>query len=188
MYLIHQLLERYIGVIEARGYPIGKYLNPRLTRSQIAKQSRELPFTPPPEIFQLYEWHDGVNEACRISLFRDNQFLSLEQALEEYETLCTYYVGERIDYGVDLSKCFPFASFEGSVYVLPAVSQTLKPEHERPVISVFEGVDVYFRDLPTMIETCIAWYVEGVYQVDDYSVDQKRELEIWQRLNPGIFN
>ncbi len=121
-------------------------------------------------------------------MFRDHQFLSFEQAKEEYQTICTYDVDAQIDYGVDLSKCFPFAGFEGSVYVLPAESQTLKPELERPVISVFEGVEVYFRDLPTMIETCIAWYVEGVYQVDDYSVAQKRELEIWKRLNPGIFN
>ena len=186
--MIHQLLERYIGAIKAKGYPIDKYLNPGLTRAQIAKQLLELPFTPPEEIFQLYQWHDGVNEACQVSLFRDHQFLSIEQAKEEYETLCTYYVGERIDYGVDLSKCFPFAGFEGSIYVLPAESQTLKPELESPVISVFEGVDVYFRDLSTTIETCIAWYVEGVYQVDDYSVDEKRELEIWKRLNPGIFD
>ncbi len=33
MYLIDQLLERYIGVLVSRGYPIDKYLNPGLTRS-----------------------------------------------------------------------------------------------------------------------------------------------------------
>ena len=188
MSLIHQLLERYLGVIKARGYTIERYLNPRLTRSQIAQQLLELPFTPPEEIFQLYQWHDGVHETCQISLFREHQFLSLSQAKQEYQMLCTYYLGNGIDYGVDLSKCFPFAGFEGALYVLPADNQTLKTKLQRPVICVFEGVEVYFRDLPTMIETCIAWWVEGIYRVDDYSVDEKRELEIWKRLNPGIFN
>ncbi len=79
---IHQLLDRYIDEIKARGYPIDRYLNPGLTRQQIIQQSIALSFAPPEEIFQLYEWHNGVDEACRVSLFRDNHFLRFDQPLK----------------------------------------------------------------------------------------------------------
>ena len=82
---------------------------------------------------------------------------------------------------------FPFASYEGSFWVLPTRAWAHHPLLERPVISVFEGVDVFFYSFATMLDTVTEWIVRDVWRPDG-AVDQEAELEIWRRHNPGILS
>ena len=142
---IRDKLELLVDQIESKGGSIRPHLRPPLSREEIVSKLSALPFSLPEEIIELYTWHDGVEDDCQVPLFRDNQFLSLDAAMQEYEMMCQYYADA--EDRVDLRKCFPFAGFDGAVYVLPSLKQALKPELQCPVISVFEGVEVFFLDI-----------------------------------------
>ncbi len=183
-------LNRLVGLIESKGYPLSQFLRPPLSLETINSKSQSLPFDLPAEIIELYTWHDGIEENSEIPLFRDNRFLSWDEALEEYTMMCTYYVDDDINLEVDFRQSFPFAGFEGSLYVIPSEPQT--SISQRPIINVFEGIDVYFPNLPTMLDTIHAWYQEGAYRITstengqvELDIDDRQEATIWARLNPG---
>jgi hypothetical protein len=179
-------LEILIDEIEKKGGSIRPYLRPALTREDISRRTANFPFFLPDEIIELYQWHDGISTNCSTPLFRDNQFLDLDSAIQEYHLMCEAYAD--LEDRVDLARCFPFAGFDGAVYVLPSSSQSLNPELIRPVISVFEGVDIYFLDFSIMLDTCIEWYVQNVHNPVTFSVDERKERAIWLQINPGIFD
>lgn len=181
-------MENYIEIINSQGFLIKNYLNTPLTKDQIITQCQKLPFSLPDEIIELYEWHNGVKEECEIPLFRDNQFISLETALEEYDSINLYYNIPGVEHCVNLKKCFPFAAYMGSYYVLSTEKHSQPTELINPIINVFEGVDIAFLNLETMIKTCMAWYQEGVRNVHNPSVNYDREIEVWKRLNPDILS
>lgn len=170
-------------------FSINTYLKPGLSREAIAHLTNSLPFDFPEELYTLYQWRNGTHPDCNFSLFRDQLFLPLEEALKGYDEIihyCVEYVEElgNIDFGVDLRRCFPFAGFEGSYYVL--VCYPTETE-QRPIFGIFEGVERYFLSFELMLDTCIAWCQQGVIQ--DYGIElpQGLELEIWKQYNPGVF-
>ena len=55
------------------------------------------------------------------------------------------------------------------------------------MISIFEGIDVYFHSFGAMLETVTGWIESGAHR-PDLSVDAQLEIEIWRRHNPGIFD
>ncbi len=179
-------LEALTTVIRTKGFPIDTFLQPRLSLRDIHARTSDLPFHLPEQLVELYQWHDGTLPDCPLALFRDEQFLPLEDALLEYATAFAPAAADDVDWGVDLRECFPFAGFEGSYYVLPAGSQTLVPQFPRPVICVFEGIDAYFLSLTRMVETFTACFETGVYSVSAGVVDEQGEREIWAAYNPGL--
>ena len=185
-------LNELVALVERLGYPISQFLRAPLSEAEIRERAKVLPFVQPSEIVDLYEWHDGLEDQTEVPLFRDNRFLLFEEALYEYSMMCQYCIPAAgdVDFGVDLRQCFPFAGFEGALYVLPSGSQSLMPDVDRPVISVFEAVEVYFRSFQIMIDTIYAWYDAGAHRFEygeNAYVDESKEMEIWRRLNPGVF-
>lgn len=182
-------LNTLILLIQEKNFPIETYLKPGLSRQAIATLTRHLPFEFPEELYTLYQWHNGTDPACQFALFRDQLFLSLEDALKEYDKIVYYYVDELeqldIDFGVDLRHCFPFASFEGSYYVLVCYPMENK---DRPIFSVFEGVEQYFNSFSSLLSTCIVWCQQGVKREYGIELSQDLELKIWKQYNPGVFD
>jgi hypothetical protein len=88
---------------------------------------------------------------------------------------------------LDLDGVFPFASFEGAYYVLTAEPDAFDPRYERPVVSLFEDEGVYFLSLSRMLDTAIDWIEQGVHKPAGGSVEMEREMAIWQKHNPGVF-
>ena len=163
------------NMLAKRGYPVHE-LNPGLTREEIDRKVSSLSYPFPEELYQLYMWRNGTREGSTLFLFRDQIFNSLDEGIsnQTFQGL----------YGVHNS--FPFASLEGSFYTLPSEAYALNGKLERPVISVFEGVDVYFYSLDHLLETQIDWIENNVYPESDSSqIDL--ELPIWKSHNPGIF-
>lgn len=191
MTTITDKLEKILQVMAAKGTPIDAYLQPGLSRQEIDAQTAHLPFRLPEELYELYQWRNGspTDGTFSLFLFRDTLFLPLAEGLEDYRMMNKYYIPALggVDVGVDLTACFPFAGYEGNNYALCAGKQTLVPGHERPVISVFEGVEAHFISFPRMLDTMIAWFESGVHRVNDASVDEKAEQETWNKYNPGLF-
>lgn len=188
MEILNQL-NTLISIIQDRGFPINECLQPGLSREAIAIQTSHLPFDFPQELYTLYQWRNGTNLDCQFSFFRDQLFLPLEEALKSYDEIAHYYVEEleelNIDWEIDLRYCFPFASFEGSYYVLVCDSVEAK---EGQIFNIFEGIEKYFNSFSTMLATGIAWGQQGVIKPYGIELSPELELEIWRRYNPGVFD
>ena len=165
-------------LLSERGFPVDE-LNPGLSREAIAEKVAHLPYPFPEELYQLYMWKNGTQAGSALFLFRDQVFSSIDVALSDLESL-QYF---------EIEDAFPFAAFEGSYYVLPAQAYAFNEKLERPVVEVFEGVDVYFFSIEHMLDTQIAWIKEGIHAESDSSGFDRyeRELKIWRKHNPGIF-
>jgi hypothetical protein len=174
--LVPARLELLEASLAAHGFPVAD-LRPGLSREQIARQVEGLDFDLPEELYQLYMWHNGSGDDSDLLLFRDQQFSPLEVGIGNVAPLATYY---------GVSGAFPFAELEGSWFVLPAEPFSVDSRFERPVVSVFEGVDVFFHSFVTMLDTVRAWIDDGVHRPGGV-VDADRELVIWREHNPGIF-
>ena len=140
---ITRKLQKLLEIRKVKGFPVDDDFQPGLSRENIAVLTKPLPFSFPDEVYALYQWHNGIpDESEFYFLFRDHRFLPLEEALMEYQQIVRYYpsIGDEIDVGL----CFPFAGFEGSYYCLPSETHPPIRGHKRPVISVFEGIDIHF--------------------------------------------
>lgn len=190
MSAVSEGMERIVAAIRKKGFPIDASLNSGLSEEEIQDKVAHLPFRLPVEIVELYQWHNGQALDAQLYLFRDQRFLSLDEALDDYQMIQTYFVPALggVQVGVDLRACFPFAGFEGANYVVPCRGQTLLVGHDLPVISVFEGVEVHFLSFATMTDTIVAWFETGAHKVDDTFVDGTLELRIWKQYNPGLFD
>jgi hypothetical protein len=188
---IRDLADRLADAFEAKGVRVRDNLNPGLDRRSILQTVAPLGFALPEEVVQLYEWRNGsTNEDSGgpAIIFRDNRFISLERAVEEREEFLKYYgVDSTLELDrVDLRACFPIGTLDGA-WTTVACGRHLHPGgHPNPVINVFQGVDMHYHSVRTMLMTCMAWVVHPQWRYL-YGLGPEAEMEIWQEHNPGIF-
>ena len=122
-------------------------------------------------------------------LFRDNRFVDLDGVLRAYPLIQECYAPEpgSIPYGFELEEVFPFATFMGASYVVVCGDHTLPSPYPNPVVSIFQGVDLFFLSLETMLRTCLEWVSHPGWEAVDAFAWEAIESEIWRRLNPGVF-
>ena len=179
---------------EAKGQRVSGSLLEGLSPEELRKRTGWFPYDLTAEIYQLYEWrngqaHDPWDEEFPF-WFRDMGFTSAERAEEEYCRIMDSYgaEGDPEMIGLDLSYCFPFASFNGGWYVLACGPQSLRPDLKAPVISVFQGIDAFFNSVPAMLDTCIEWVSHPEYESGASDLGAELEMEIWKKNNPGLFS
>jgi hypothetical protein len=185
-------LDNLLAAYEAKGYATTNTLAPGLSIDEILAETVWFPSPLKNDILDLYQWRNGVIiNHSRVPFpytfkFRDMIFHSLQDARLEYRTIMeTYGVDSSIEqHKVDLATCFPFASYECGWYVLPCGEQLLSQIYPNPVVSVFQGVDLYYYSVESMLDTCIAWVSHPDYEPHHHLHD---ESTIWREHNPGIF-
>lgn len=186
---IAERANRLVAAFEAKGLNVSANLQPGLSREEIIRQTEAIGLAAPPEVIELYQWRNGhVDEFAEACIqFRDNTFLSLDRAIEEYENLMQLSSDEDADdFGVDLRTCLPIAAFDGALYVVACGHHDFGADKPHPVISAFEGVDLYFHSVRSMLDTSIAWVSHPAWP-DLGDADESAEMDIWKRHNPGIF-
>lgn len=163
-------------------------LQPGLTDAQI--RDRTTWFKPglPPEVAALYRWRNGYRDTPADRTppfwFRDYVFSSLEEAEKSYASMLSTYGAEPANRGL-LESCFPFASLGGGWLVVSSTPRPMTPSLERPIISVFQGITVFFHSMEAMVDTCIAWISHP--RNDGFGLPAEIEMQIWRQFNPGIF-
>lgn len=183
-----------VAAYRDKGVDPGPELSPGLTDGQIAALTSWFPGTFPDALCELYRWRNGQPsdawDTRAAFWFRDMQFCSLERARLEYESMMQSYGvdnSRQVD-GVELRTSFPFASFNGGWYVLPCEGQDLDREHQFAVVSVLQGIDVYFHSIETMLSTCLDWRRASSWsEAEGWILSSSEEMEIWRRHNPGVF-
>jgi hypothetical protein len=186
---IAELGDRLVAAYENKGIAVRRNLQPGLDRASILAAVAPLGLTLPEEVIDLFAWRNGhVDEELYDAklCFRDNQLLTLDQAIDEYRRLNEPNSREQaLEYfGLDVSQSFPVAGFEGCVYVVAWGRHAWRNSTPRPVIQLFEDVVRYFYSLPKMLETSHAWVSHRDWE--GYKLDSEIEEEIWQRLNPDV--
>ncbi len=136
------------------------------------------------ELYQLYTWHNGALPTTNLFLFRDHLFLPLDQAIQEARTVETYY---------DLTRTIPFAGYEGSWLVLPIdpypdLSDLWPPapahvKLERPVIRIFQGIEVFAYSFAIMLDMVAEWFEHHVASATT-PFEQDLQLRIWESIIP----
>ena len=184
--------EQLADAFEARGVPVRATLNPGLARDHVMRRAASLGIELPEDVVSLYAWRNGVAESAahgESMVFRDNAFISLEAAIGEYASIQKYYgVHSTIESDrVDLKACFPIACYEGAWYVVACGGHLHGQDKQHPVISVFQGVDLFFYSVESMLRTCISW-VSHPQWTPHSTLPQAVEMAIWRRHNAGIFS
>ena len=178
---ISETLEKIANIFEGKGVPMRQHLRPGLSRAEIQAALAPLGLVPPEELYELYEWHDGVDDYYEPGLLLgEHQFIPLKDAIYEYHETLKYYE----DPSLNLAKCFPVAFFMGSsynVYCDPVLFEGL----QYPVIRIFEGIGVEFENLTLMAQTVLAWFEADIYDGDG-PADDKLMYGIRGKLNPRV--
>ncbi len=87
---------------------------------------------------------------------------------------------------IDLATCFPFAGFNGGWYVFPCKGQSYDKRFLFPIVSVFQGVDIFYYSLESMVDTCTDWVTQPYYPQESRD-NEIKNMAIWRKHNPGIF-
>lgn len=184
--------EQLADAFETKGVPIRQTLRPGASRDHVIGVAAALGIELPEEVVDLYEWHNGVLDTVADGdslVFRDNTFISVDAASAEYASIQKYYgVHSSIESDrVDLKACFPIARFEGSWYVVACGGHLHGQAMQHPVISVFQGVDLFFYSVENMLRTCISWVSHPAW-AQHAGVPQDVEMELWRKHNADIFS
>lgn len=183
-------LEAMRRAFEAKDLHVSDTLLPPIDAKTLARECAWFPASLPEELIALYGWRGGQAEDAWNTeypfWFRDDAFCSLRNAQREYLSMMSGYASMPGITGLTLTECFPFAAFNGGWLVLPCSAQTLDSRLARPVISVMEGVELFFYSMQTMVDTCLEWISHPLFSADG-SLPPDIELDIWRRHNPGIF-
>ncbi|NES69668.1 MAG: hypothetical protein F6K24_32870 [Okeania sp. SIO2D1] len=130
-------------------------LQPGLTRTQIDELVKDLPFSLPEELYELYQWHNGMTNP---QIFISNGkglygFLSLEKALEtsqrEYEAALAGY-GDFLPNWLLIFEAIPDNCAEGCVLVVDketAVMRTYDSEYRDYPISHTSLTNMVLADI-----------------------------------------
>jgi hypothetical protein len=163
-------------------------LQPGLSEDEIRRQTAWFPGELSAEVIGLYKWRNGYLDQSQSKdppfWFRDYVFTPIENAEEDYRSMMSTY-GAQADVHEMLKTSFPFASLGGGWLVLPAAGRVLTEKIPRAVVSVYQGVTVFFHSVNAMAQTCAAWVEHP--KNDGFGLRPADEMEIWQRFNPGIF-
>ncbi len=168
-----QALDSLVTTIECQGGSLRPWLQPGLPREAIQARLTAVGLAAPPVVYELYHWHNGMHEAGATPLFDEHYFLPLDAALDEYAALVPAYTPHQQLFALDFTACLPFASFMGSYYVVYCHPQPVQGVLH-PVVRIFEGVDLAFTNLPTMVQTMTQWYTSGAYQFTTHDAALKQ--------------
>ncbi len=189
--MISELCEALLAAHRRHGIDISQDLLPGLPREAIEAETAWFPSRLPDDLIALYGWRNGQPEDAwnsqNVLWFRDMQFTSLQRARDEYVSMMDSYGldNDPASEGIDLRMCFPFASFNGGWYVVPCEGPRLDSRFPFPVVSVFQGISIYFDSIETMLRTCVDWRVASSWSGDDWELPEHLEMEIWRRYNQG---
>lgn len=176
-------LEVLADAYTLRGYDVRPNLLPGATSAELHEVESALGVVLPASYRELYGWSAGVIDDLgtvpRLR-FRDESLLALSRVVEERDRLLDVYDWSE---SLDGRAVAPFASYQGSILVVACGPQGLTSVVPHPVISYFQGIDLYYDSIESMVETCIAWVSQVGWAPFDAAPE---EMEIWRRFNAAV--
>ncbi|HEX8279089.1 MAG TPA: SMI1/KNR4 family protein [Segetibacter sp.] len=172
--MLNELLELERELI-AVGHPVIESLQPGLTEPELLKLFKPLRLLVPPELLELYKWHNGVSNfnhqpSGKVDFLPLGIFFPFSLALEQYEEYRRRYgahlwpimgSGDSDNYLINLSYD---KKHHGKIYFASI------PLRQKPYIQ--------FTSLTHMVEVLIACYRDKAYVIgSDNFLDLRDDLE-----------
>lgn len=186
-------LEGIQSWLQKNKFALAPSLQPGLTPEQIQENIEDLPFFLPLELYELYQWKNGVyyGDEDFSMFFPPYAFYSLEVAREEYDKLIEKAEKFAEDNWVDPSeiwnpKWFPVFSFQGDYICILGNEEVCEVS---PVLEIFRDVPditIQYSSLTNMMRTILECYETGAYYISecgDMEVDEGREESIRIQYN-----
>jgi hypothetical protein len=161
---------------------IREHMQPGIDISTIR---RIIPFELPPEIIELYQWHNGTHntddDPWLYQLFYYHSFLPLEEAYQIYRELMQVNQDIGLE-GYNL-HLFPVFTFMGEYY---SVWFDEPPQETGAIYFVCQGEAKVYENLVTMLTAILECYETGAYMIEenDTLIDQVRVAVIKAKWNP----
>lgn len=165
-------------------------LRPGLTRNEINELVKDLPFTLPEEVYQLYQWHDGSVDRF---IFEQYDFLSLGSAVAAYhEWLSEVFFHERKE-GYFFEKSFPICQLWSENGVLLSVVCEDSKNYPVRILDIYcRDFSIRYSSLKDLILHTADWYESAQYDERDdfWEVEAETEylLEFKYMSNEYIVN
>lgn len=180
-----------MAAFEVHGLNVEHNLQPGVSEERLDELGARLGVDLPEPFRNLYRWRNGHvdPDIPDVLAFRDNVFLRIEDIPKERDQILDTYGmlwngPDVLMPEVDPSLCVPIAENWGAVYALVCGPHELTDRSPYPILSFFQGVDLFFYSVESMIETCIEWVEQPGYR---HHEEAPNEMEIWLRHNPGVF-
>ncbi|MBD2034840.1 SMI1/KNR4 family protein [Leptolyngbya sp. FACHB-321] len=160
---------------------------PGLSSREIEEKLSELPFCVSREVYELYQWRNGINNGCGVFVY--HCLLNLETALRDSQGINDSFWLEAREEDGNPKYLFLIFDFDGEYFAVPG-SDSLNDT--APIFHV-DGDDgslsFAFTNLTHMMLAIAECYETGVYSVtSDGNVevtDEAKFGEIRRKHNPG---
>jgi len=150
-------------------------LKPGLTRNEIDEQVKDLPFSLPDEVYELYQWHDVNVDMFAVEAY---DFLSLGSAVAAYhEWLSEVRFHERKE-GYFFEKSIPiFQLWSENGVLLSVVCEDYKNYPVRMLDIYCRDFSVRYTSLKKLILHVAHWYEAAQYYEQDDFWEVEAETE-----------
>lgn len=153
-------------------------LKPGLTRDEIEEQVKDLPFSLPEEVYELYQWHDGSVDRF---VFEQYDFLSLKYAIASYSEWWGYVRVYEIEEAYFFEKCFPvfelWCEHGVLVNVICENSKDSKDYSIQMLDTSCKDFSVRYSSLKDLILHTAHWYESAQYYERDDCWEVEAETE-----------
>ncbi len=181
-----KVLDRIYQCLEKDSHEDAALLQNGLSRLEIEEVIRDLPFTLSEELFELYQWRNGMSKANRIPFLDDLFFLPLEEALKiYYKLLAISHKGQSSGFEWWKVNYFP-VFIDGGGGNHPIACERVQ-HLAAPVIYVHHSEYIEFLTLTNMMLALAELFEAGLYELsmDDSDNSWERECalrrEIYQK-------
>lgn len=184
-------LERLSNWLEINAPAFAQSLQPGLTREQIESQLQALPFHPPEEVYQFFQWRNGSwievtvegnSYQTSIELLPIHRLLSLEEAIDEYTTFCEIYSDRAGD-----NHYLPLLADSANYYLA-------KGDDRSTTAAIFysniysDELRLEFDSLADFIQAIAECFETGAYyfEFDDawFNWNTAKEKQAWLKYQP----
>jgi hypothetical protein len=135
-------------------YPMS--LQPGLTIEEIEEKVKNLPFKLPKEVYELYQWRNGICDEYE-GFFEYYRFLPLKEALCEQQLMSEAW-GLSLPFG-----WFPLFYFEREYFsAIGAQEDTASSV----IVKTYYEIDVVYGSLTNMMQFIAECYLKNAYFID----------------------
>ncbi|MHC0064574.1 hypothetical protein ACWATR_17005 [Nostoc sp. UIC 10890] len=179
MSLLTDALDIILNWLQQNKPSYASSLQPGLAYEEIEEKVKNLPFRLPTEVYELYQWRNGMIDDDS-EFFSYYRFLPLEEALQ-VEKVVSENFGLSLPFG-----WFPIFDFEKEGF---AVIGAEKNTESSPVLNTYLSDDIRYTNLTNMIQCIAECYETNAYYIDEsgrLEQDKKLAKIILQKYEPEL--
>ena len=150
-------------------------LKPGITRDEIDEQVKDLPFSLPDEVYELYQWHDGSVDMFAVENY---DFLSLGSAIAIYHEWLSEALFEEPEEASFFEKSLPIFQLWSENGVLLSVVCEESQNYPVRMLDIYcKDFSVRYLSLKDFILHVADWYESAQYYEQDnfWEVEAERE-------------